>query len=99
MGVKTGSNEVRRVLDVYDDAYAQLIERQDPKQFRDFLLNAPSMFLELGEKIGSMSHITSFWQYRFPTISPKAADVEELMMIFQDFAQSVGLEIVTKTAA
>ena len=99
MGVKTGSNEVRRVLGVYDDAYAQLIERQDPKQFRDFLLNAPSMFLELGEKIGSMSHITSFWQYRFPTISPKAADVEELMMIFQDFAQSFGLEIMTKAAA
>ena len=57
------------------------------------------MFLELGEKIGLMSHITSFWQYRFPAKSPKAADAEELMMIFQDFAQSFGLDVSTKAAA
>ncbi len=99
LGVKTSSEDVRRVLSVYDEAYSHLIERQDPKQFRDFLLNAPSMFLELGEKIGTMSHITSFWQYRFPTVAPKAADAEELMMIFQDFAQSFGLEVQTRAAA
>ena len=99
MGVKRSSEDVRRVLGVYDEAYSYLIERQDPKQFRDFLLNAPSMFLELGEKIGTMSHITSFWQYRFPTVAPKAADAEELMMIFQDFAQSFGLEVQTRAAA
>ena len=87
MGVKTSSDDVRRVLGIYDEAYSHLIERQDPKQFRDFLLNAPSMFLELGETIGSMTYITSFWQYRFPSVAPKAADVEELMMIFEDFAQ------------
>jgi hypothetical protein len=98
-GVKNSSNDVRRVLGVYDEAYSHLIERQDPKQFRDFLLNAPSMFLELGEKMGSMTHITSFWQYRFPTMAPKAADVDELMMIFQDFAQSFGLEVQSRAAA
>ena len=99
MGVKTSSEDVRRVLAVYDEAYSHLIERQDPKQFREFLLNAPSMFLELGEKIGLMTHITSFWQYRFPSVAPKAADVDELMMIFQDFAQSFGLEVMTRAAA
>ena len=99
MGVKTSSDDVRRVLGIYDEAYSHLIERQDPKQFRDFLLNAPSMFLELGEKIGSITHITSFWQYRFPSVAPKAADVEELMMIFEDFAQSFGLDALSKTAA
>lgn len=98
MGVKTSSDDVRRVLGVYDEAYSYLIERQDPKQFRDFLLNAPSMFLDLGEKIGSISHITSFWQYRFPTIAPKTVDAEELMMIFQDFAQSFGLDALNKAA-
>jgi hypothetical protein len=92
MGVKSNSDDVRRVLTIYDDAYSQLIDKQDPKHFREFLLNAPSMFLELGEKIGSMSHITSFWRYRFPDKAPKLADAEELMTIFQDFAHSFGLE-------
>ena len=39
---------------------------QSPKTFRDFLLRAPYMFLELGEKMGAISHIVSFWRYRFP---------------------------------
>ena len=39
---------------------------QSPKTFRDFLLSAPYMFLELGEKMGAISHIVSFWRYRFP---------------------------------
>jgi hypothetical protein len=63
------------------------------------LLKAPAMFLELGEKIGLMSHVTSFWQYRFPSKAPKSADVEELMMIFQDFAQSFGLDMAIKATA
>ena len=99
LGVKQSSDDVRRVLGIYDEAYAHLIERQDPKQFREFLLKAPSMFLELGEKIGLMSHVTSFWQYRFPAKAPKNADADELVMIFQDFAQSFGLDISIKSLA
>ena len=93
IGVKGHSDDVRRLIDVYDSAYSQLVGKQDPKTFREFLLNAPSLFLEMGEKIGAMSHITSFWQYRFPDSGSKGADVDELMMIFQDFTQSFGLEV------
>ena len=46
------------------------------------------MFLELGEKIGSMSHITSFWRYRFPVASKATALADELVSIFQDFEAS-----------
>jgi hypothetical protein len=91
LGVQSNSNDVRRVLGIYDQAYGRLIDQQDPKLFRDFLLNAPTLFFELGEKIGAISHITSFWRYRFPDGAPRLADVEELMMIFQDFAASFPL--------
>jgi hypothetical protein len=92
VGVKVSNAAVRKIIAVYDDAYAGLVERKDPKQFRDFLLSAPSLFVDLGEKMGAMSHIVSFWQYRFPEAFPKAPDAEELVMIFQDFALSMGLE-------
>jgi hypothetical protein len=91
-GARDNSNAVRNVISVYDNAYASLIDRQDPKTFREFLLSAPSLFLEIGEKMGAMSHVTSFWQYRFPPGSPKIADAEELTIIFQDFTRSFGLE-------
>ena len=63
---------------------------QTPKTFRDFLLSAPYMFLELGEKLGAISHIVSFWRYRFPPGSPHQIDAEELTAIFQDFSGGFG---------
>jgi hypothetical protein len=93
VGVKNHSDAVRRLIAIYDRAYSQLVDKQDPKTFREFLLNAPSLFLEMGEKIGAMSHITSFWQYRFPAGQQRFVDPEELSMIFQDFTQSFGVEV------
>jgi hypothetical protein len=89
-GAKSNSDKVREILAIYDNAYGSLIERHDPKTFREFLLNAPELFLEIGEKMGSMTHITSFWQYRFPAGSPKSADPDELAAIFEDFVRSFG---------
>ncbi len=93
LGVKRHSEDVRRLISIYDSAYAHLVGQQDPKTFRAFLLNAPSLFLEMGEKIGAMPHMTSFWQYRFSGAAPRFADGEELVMIFQDFTQSFGVDV------
>jgi hypothetical protein len=87
-GAKFNSDRVRKILAVYDTAYANLIEHHDPGQFRKFLLTAPELFLEIGEKMGSMTHLTSFWQYRFPAGSPKSTEAAELMGIFEDFTRN-----------
>jgi len=63
-----------------------------PRPCREFLLGAPGLFHELGDKIGAMSHVTSFWNNRFPPGMPCAADAEELGLILHDFAQSLGEE-------
>ena len=73
-GAKTNSDEIRRILGIYDNAYASLIEQQNPRLFREFLLGAPKLFLDIGEKMGAMSHITSFWQYRFPAGAPEGVE-------------------------
>lgn len=93
VAVKRHLAEVERVLSIYDAAYAALIERQDPMSFRKFLLDAPPLFLEMGEKMGALSHIASFWRYRFPTGAPKVADIEEMTAIFHDFLSSVGTSV------
>jgi hypothetical protein len=89
-GAKRCSDEVRQVIAIYDSAYSTLIENQNPKLFREFLLEAPTLFQKFGEKIGAMSHIASFWQYRFPKGSSSGADADELAAIFEDFARSLG---------
>ena len=54
----------RKTLKVYDEAYQALTQGADPVPFRRFLLDGPKMFFELGESIGILSHIGSFWDYR-----------------------------------
>jgi hypothetical protein len=82
--------EVNRTLMVYDRAFTALTQRGDPKAFRSFLLDAPRMFLSLGEKVGQISHIASFWRYRFPSGRAPAASVDEVVDIFTDFETGLG---------
>ena len=84
--VRDNGNHVNKALSVYDSSFADLVNNQAPKTFRDFLLSAPFMFLELGEKLGAISHIVSFWRYRFPQGAKANIDTEELSAIFQDFS-------------
>jgi hypothetical protein len=88
-GAKSNSQEIRRIIGIYDNAYAGLIERQDPKLFREFLLGAPKLFLDIGDKMGAITHITSFWNYRFPAGAPRGAEADELITIFQDFTKGL----------
>jgi hypothetical protein len=88
--VRENGQHVTKALSVYDAAFRDLLANQTPKTFRDFLLSAPYMFLELGEKLGAISHIVSFWRYRFPLGSPFHVDTEELSAIFRDFSSGFG---------
>ncbi len=81
--------EVQGALQVYDDAYRDLTLKDRPNAFRDFLLNAPSMFLMLGERIGVLSHIVSYWQYRFPKNMDVIANTDEIVEILQEFQFSL----------
>jgi hypothetical protein len=46
--------------------FLQLTQHADPGSFRDFLLKSPALFVSLGESVGGISHIVSYWEYRFP---------------------------------
>jgi hypothetical protein len=83
---------VRDTLKVYDDAFAELTVAGNPMAFRDFLLKSPEMFIMLGERTGMVSHIASFWRYRFPKGKPLRAELSELFDILQDFHHGLGGE-------
>ncbi|MDO9588341.1 MAG: hypothetical protein Q7J13_10450 [Brevundimonas sp.] len=78
------SEDAARTLRVYDAAYEELTRDSCPAAFRDFLLEAPRLFTRLGEQLGAIQHVVSFWRFRF---SPGAAPVgvEELIDVFMDF--------------
>jgi len=76
--------EAARTLRIYDDAYADLTQDARPGAFRDFLLRAPRLFTSLGEQLGAIQHVVSFWRFRFGPGAPPVG-VEELIDVFMDF--------------
>jgi len=92
--------QVRSTLQVYDDAFGGLTQAGNPMAFRDFLLKSPDMFLSLGERTGMVSHIASFWRYRFPKGRPLRVELDELYDILQDFHHGLaGDELARAKAA
>jgi hypothetical protein len=83
---------VMTYLKMYDSVFEKLTGEGNATAFRDFLLESPDMFMKLGEGTGTMSHIATFWRYRFPKGRPLTAGMGELYDILQDFETSLGAE-------
>ncbi|MBP2159244.1 MULTISPECIES: hypothetical protein [Asticcacaulis] len=85
---------VGRTLNVYDQAYHALVQGENAGPFRRFLLDGPRLFFELGENIGILSHIGSFWQYRMSQamndqrLTP--TEYSDILMDFEDSLSVVG---------
>jgi hypothetical protein len=76
------------MLRVYDDAFRGLTREGKPTAFRDFLRDAPILFARLGERLGAIQHIVSFWRYRMS--GDKATPgAEELLDLLADFETSL----------
>ena len=75
---------VRECLTEYGSAFAAL-SAGDASVFRDFLLKAPAMFLPMGEAIGVVKHIDSFWSFRFPGKGAPVMYADEALDIFTEF--------------
>ncbi|HEY3800365.1 MAG TPA: hypothetical protein VGL58_18600 [Caulobacteraceae bacterium] len=86
--IEGATTAARKTLRFYDSAFASLIDGK-PTAFREFLLSAPAMFCELGERLGAVSHVVSFWNYRFPQGKLPVMSGVELVDIFSDFEESL----------
>lgn len=80
---------VSETLAIYDNAYYMLTQKSDPLIFKNFLLTAPNLFKALGERLGAIQHLLSFWRYRVPEGQRPAMTAEDLIDIFGDFENSL----------
>lgn len=89
--------EAERTLAVYDHAFAGLMDESRTGAFREFLLESPRLFSKLGDQLGAIQHIVSFWRFRF---SPGASGVgvDELIDIFMDFETGLATRRVDDAA-
>ncbi|MBI1186634.1 MAG: hypothetical protein GC206_04770 [Alphaproteobacteria bacterium] len=89
--IKLMGSTMRRInaaLSKYDEAFRALQEGR-PAAFRSFLLKAPEMFLDLGEAVGVIKHLDTFWRFRFPPGRLPLMEGPEATEIFEDFRITV----------
>lgn len=80
---------IRESIKVYEDAYAALTQRGQPTAFRDFLIGAPRLFQDLGERLGAVQHIVSFWRFRVPPGAKVRIQADELVDLLSEFERSL----------
>jgi hypothetical protein len=71
----TAWREIGQILKLYDTAYLGLTRDHKPENFRGFLSEGANLFIGLGERIGRLEQLVSFWAYRLdqhPAMSPDA---------------------------
>ena len=90
---KAAHRNVERLLDVYNAAYEGLTSGGKPALFKTFLLSAPQMFSQLGEQLGGIQHVNSFWAYRAPKGKPTVISWDELADMFTDFEDGLVVPI------
>jgi hypothetical protein len=88
--IRENAAALTQSLEIYETAYDRLIAGQDAGAFRQFLLDGPVRFLELGERAGILSHITSFWSYRMKRSQGGRLSVEDYMDVLMDLDDGLG---------
>jgi hypothetical protein len=90
--VLQGIKQCGQLLLIYDTAYKALVEAANPTPFRNFLMDGPRMFYDLGEIIGILDHISSFWHYRMVTRSGfSSLPYQEYADLLTDFEESLSV--------
>lgn len=83
------SASVQQALEEYNNAYIDLANGR-ANAFRDFLIRAPAMFLVIGEAVGVIKHVESFWRFRFPSGSTPMMEADEAFEVFLEFETTLG---------
>ena len=84
--------EVGQRLKLYDTAFASLTDDQNPDNFRVFLIRGPSLFTELGERIGRLEQLVSFWNDRFGVERVAILPPEEVLDGMRDLLQALSID-------
>ncbi|MFW6413424.1 MAG: hypothetical protein ACOC0V_04745 [Oceanicaulis sp.] len=56
-------NRLKTRLDAYHGEFSRFVERGDPGALKAFMTRAPSLFVEMGEDIGRLQHVSSYWRF------------------------------------
>ena len=73
-----GERKIAAGFKDYDEVYQALTQRRSPEPFRRFLIRGPRIFARLGERMGRLEQLVSYWEHRFGGVRARDARPEAL---------------------
>jgi hypothetical protein len=58
--------KIAEMFRIYDEVFDALTAQKSPEPFRRFLVDGPRLFARLGERMGRLEQLVSYWQHQFP---------------------------------
>ncbi|MDR3511104.1 MAG: hypothetical protein P4L73_05690 [Caulobacteraceae bacterium] len=83
--------EIGAKLQLYDDAYDALTYDQKPENFRQFLMSGSNLFIDLGNRIGVLEQVVSFWDHRLQKHHTGSMSPDEVMDAMRDLLQGLSI--------
>jgi hypothetical protein len=83
--------EVGDSLKAYDRAFEAMTVDKNPDVFRKFLADGRRMFLDLGDRIGRMEQLVSFWDYRLGRHHDGGMGPDEVLDGMRDLMQILAI--------
>lgn len=83
--------EIGESLKQYDRAYAGLTSNRQPETFREFLRTGSSLFIDLGDRIGRLEQVVSFWGYRLAQHHNGGMSPDDVMDAMRDLLQGLSI--------
>jgi hypothetical protein len=79
----------------YDAAFADFVDNGQADHFRQFLINAPSLFLICGQSMAIVEHIVTFAE-TCPTARARGGEAPDLVALFRDLERELGVDFRIK---
>jgi len=57
---------IAEMFHIYDEVFEALTAQRTPEPFRRFLIDGPRLFARLGERMGRLEQLSSYWAHQFP---------------------------------
>jgi hypothetical protein len=69
---------IAELFRIYDEVFDTLTDQRTPEPFRRFLVDGPRLFARLGERMGRLEQLTSYWAHQFPGLRTRQLSPETI---------------------
>jgi hypothetical protein len=69
---------IAELFRIYDEVFRALTVQKSPEPFRNFLVDGPRVFARLGERMGRLEQLVSYWSHQFPDLRTRGLPPETI---------------------